>query len=130
MGLFDFLKSDKSKNNESSIWNHPSEFSDIDDILNNHARPQLVFKHSFRCMVSISTLNRLLPQLELIKNSADIHFIDVVKDRELSQYFAKATNVVHQSPQCIILHKGQVFWHDSHGGVTPDIILECLEELI
>ena len=130
MGFFNLFKSETSGgSNEPDIWNHPQDHNSIDAILNDKESVHIIFKHSYRCITSISILNRLKPQLELFSRNATLHFIDVVKDRSLSQYIAQKTGIIHDSPQCIILHKGQVFWHESHGGIVPDIVFECLSEL-
>ena len=83
--------------------------------------PTLIFKHSPSCGVSIrahsqvSTFAKVHPDYPVIQ-------LDVVRQRKLSQEVAAGLELVHESPQAILVSNGRVAWSASHGGVTARAI--------
>lgn len=111
------------------LWNIPETDNEIDSILSNHKKPQLIYKHSFSCSISIFAKHSLEADLEELSKFADLHFVDVKLTRNLSNFIAVKTGVVHESPQAIIILKGDVFGSFSHGDVRYSKILEALKEI-
>jgi len=54
------------------------------------------------------------------------YFLDVLKNRELSDLVADKFLITHQSPQLIVLKEGAVVHHSSHTSVTPEVLAELL----
>jgi bacillithiol system protein YtxJ len=79
--------------------------------------PQLIFKHSTRCSISSMALNRI--ESHGLQNSSNLecYFLDLIQFRELSNLIAQELNVIHQSPQAILLKNGKVVYNDSHGSI-------------
>lgn len=109
-------------------WKIPENKDDIDSILKNDNKPQIIFKHSSRCGTSILSKSSLDTGMESISQNADVFMIDVVAMREISNYVAEVTGVKHESPQLILFENGEAFWHASHGEVRIEKLLEMLEE--
>ena len=90
--------------------------------------PTLIFKHSPSCGVSIrahsqvSTFAKAHPDYPVIQ-------LDVVRQRKLSQEIASGLELVHESPQAILVVNGQVAWSASHGGVTARAIEAAIESV-
>jgi bacillithiol system protein YtxJ len=74
--------------------------------------PQLIFKHSTRCSISSMALNRI--ESHGLQNSSNL---DLIQFRELSNLIAQELNVIHQSPQAILLKNRNVVYNDSHGSI-------------
>ncbi len=95
-------------------WNEISNPQDLEDLLKVHSVLPL-FKHSSRCSISSMAKNRLE------RNDAlpfeEVYLIDVIKNRELSNYIAEKFDVTHESPQMIVLKEGSVVYHGSHSGI-------------
>jgi bacillithiol system protein YtxJ len=89
-------------------------------------RPQLLFKHSFRCGISVGALFALGPFLEELKKHTDLFLIDVVAARAISMNIAEQFNVIHQSPQVILWQNQKVIFHTSHAAIQGQIILRKL----
>lgn len=87
-------------------------------------KTQLILKHSTRCIVSSMAL-RGLHQCDA---DADCWVLDLLSHRELSNEIARRYNIVHQSPQIIILHNGKAQSHASHEGITCEFIKSAYEE--
>lgn len=82
-------------------------------------RPVLLFKHSATCGVSA------MAHEELTAMAADpaappIYLIDVRASRAVSNAVATRFSLRHESPQVLIVDRGQLLWSASHFGVTAD----------
>lgn len=127
MGLFDAVKGTFSGSETDDIWKDVSEPSQIEDILeNSEERPQLIYKHSNRCSVCFVSKGNLEQASEDILEYADMHFLNVVNNRDASDHIADELSVRHESPQVIILDNREVIWHASHGDIESGEILKRL----
>lgn len=54
----------------------------------------------------------------------EVHSVDVVHQRQLSDAIARLLGVTHSSPQVIVVERGHAVWNESHYGIT----VEALEE--
>lgn len=126
MGLFDALSNTLSGSSDS-IWDAISHPSDLKSILDkSENRPQLIYKHSNRCSVCFVAKGNLEQSSEQLLEHADMHYLNVVKNRSASDSIASRLNVRHKSPQVILVDKGEVIWHASHSGIEGTKILEEL----
>lgn len=114
---------------DSSLWNQPETEDEVADILNTSSKPQVIYKHSYSCAVSMMAKSSLESGLDSLESKADFHLIDVVSQRKLSNKIAEITGIRHESPQIILLNKGETFWSDSHGGVRISSLREALEKI-
>lgn len=79
--------------------------------------PLLLFKHSRTCPVSHAA-HAELQAFRRAHGEVPVRVVVVQDERSLSQAIAAATGVRHESPQALLLHRGGVTWHASHGGIT------------
>jgi bacillithiol system protein YtxJ len=127
MGLFDSVKNAFSGSETSDIWEPISEASQVNPIIEaSKDKPQLIYKHSHRCSVCFVSKGNLEQASEDILEHADMHFLNVIKSRDASDYVASELDVRHESPQVILLDGGAVSWHASHGHIKADAILQQL----
>lgn len=125
MGLFNSVKNAFSGSDSSEIWDMISDSSQIDPIIEaSKEKPQLIYKHSHRCSVCFVSKGNLEMASDNIKEYADMHFVNVVRSREVSDKIASELDVRHESPQAILVDQGKVVWHGSHGSIDADAILE------
>ncbi|HKL15891.1 MAG TPA: bacillithiol system redox-active protein YtxJ [Balneolaceae bacterium] len=130
MGIFSSLRSMVgSRQEESELWNQPQTAVELDDILDRTQKPQVIYKHSYSCAVSLFSKSSLESELEKISEHADVHLIDVIAQRSLSNEISQKTGIRHESPQVILLHNGSPFWSASHGNVRAPLLIEALSEL-
>lgn len=59
---------------------------------------------------------------------APLHEIVVQQQRELSHAVAARLGVRHESPQVVVVARGQATWHTSHSGVQPERIARAWRE--
>ncbi|MCH8557378.1 MAG: thioredoxin family protein [Balneolia bacterium] len=129
MSFFDKFKFSSGGPKVSDAWNHPQTEDEVRAAFATDLKPQFIYKHSFACYTCTLSLLDLEKQLDAIKEKADVHFIDVRASRPLSKLAAELSGVQHESPQAILLYKGEAFWHDSHSGVRAGAVLDALNEI-
>lgn len=81
----------------------------------SQTHPVIIFKHSTRCSISKTTLDRLernwkQEELPLVKP----YFLDLLSYREISSRIAETFEVEHESPQVLIIHNGKSVYDRSH----------------
>jgi len=118
MGFFDKILGSKSEGAQKTPkvnWNELTSGGQLDEVLEASKETRVVvFKHSTRCSISSSVLNKFEKKV-----GADnkYYFLDLISHRDISAAIAEKFKVVHQSPQVIVLEKGVVTQHDSHYGI-------------
>ena len=105
--------------NTMDIFQQALDASEVD--------PVLFFKHSSRCSISFTALSRLERHWKQERHShLKPYLVDLLLFRHISDAITKATGVRHESPQVIILHKGQVIYQATHSGIRYDALLDSL----
>ena len=127
MGLLDKLfKSDGGETGKvtSFPWTKLTDKDQI-TIAMEESKDKLVgiFKHSTRCGISkmvLRTFEREYEENEEVK----LYFLDLIKDREISNAVANELSVHHESPQFIVLRNEKVVHHASHQDIDASILKE------
>lgn len=115
---------------ENSLWSVLKSTESVDALFKDVQKPQIIYKHSYRCAVSLFSRRSLETGLDELAGIADLHFVDVVSMRLVSAYIAEKTGIRHESPQVILLHNGTPFWNASHGEVRLNNLQNALDELL
>jgi len=79
----------------------------------------ILFKHSSSCPVSWAAhaqVSRFFQE----NPEAPVRIVSVTRERPLSQQIAAATGIRHESPQILVLRRGEVVASASHGEITRD----------
>jgi bacillithiol system protein YtxJ len=104
-------------------WTDLRTAQQLNDIIDlSHQRPQVVFKHSTRCNISSIAWNRLKNAGTI--EGADLYYLDLLSHRSLSGQIAETLHVHHESPQVLLIKKGECVYDESHLGITPDELRE------
>ncbi len=93
---------------------------------NSYQKPQLVYKHSSTCGISSVVLNMFTKSYNLGKDRADLHFLHIQPNRQISDEIAIRYGVRHESPQLLIVKNGEVSFHTSHGAIAETDIEKYL----
>ncbi len=80
--------------------------------------PLIVYKHSSRCSISTLALSRLQSD----NYEAELYFLDIIGFREISNEIEKRFKVIHQSPQLLIIHKGECVFNTSHLDISAPVV--------
>ncbi|MDP3988904.1 MAG: bacillithiol system redox-active protein YtxJ [bacterium] len=99
----------------------------LDEIVDGSKEsPVLIFKHSLTCPISAGAYNRTKEGLEKGLIPYPVYLVIVQKDKELSSQIAKDLDVVHESPQLILVKDGKAVYHASHGAIQVQEIPNTL----
>jgi len=97
-----------------------SQLSDIDE--KSKGKTQVVFKHSTRCGISRMVMNQFADAFNVDSN-LDLYYLDLLSYRDVSNEIGYKFQVMHQSPQLLIIKNGVTVAHASHGAIN-DLDLE------
>lgn len=120
MGLFKniFKTSDISKA-RALPWIPLSTLDQLDVIIDrSKSKTQIIFKHSTRCGISRMVLNQFNKSHTLRENDVDLHYLDLLSYREVSDEVGYRFQVLHQSPQLLVIRNGIAVAHASHGAIN------------
>lgn len=108
-------------------WNKLDSFETLSEIIRKSFHsPIVLFKHSTRCSISSLALNRMSSRL---KNDIEIYILDIIEHRDMSNKVAQQLNVIHQSPQLIIIHQGKCIYNASHYEISASVLEKKLDLL-
>lgn len=121
MGLFNKLFSNSSEEKETSVlpWVPLTELGQLQDIESKSVtKTQVIFKHSTRCGISRMVIKQFEADYNVTEKDLDLYYLDILNYREISNNIASTFQVMHESPQLLVIKKGVVVAHDSHGGIN------------
>lgn len=120
MGLFSLGKS----NSKKLDWVEITSLSELDQAIENSSeRPAIFFKHSTRCSISSMALNRFENEWK-DDTEGTLYFIDLIKNRDVSNALSEKADVFHQSPQAIVLKDKKSIYDASHSAISATDIFE------
>ena len=117
MGIFDSMFKPDSK----PLWPGVTIQSkaDLEGLLKkSFIRPQLIFKHSTRCSISRYVLSDFIAHYTFSSDELESHYLDLLNYREISNQIADQLEVIHQSPQILLIKNGKAVVYASHEGIT------------
>ena len=85
-------------------------------------KPIVIFKHSLTCPISSAAYS----QMEAFEG--EVALIEVQRARALSSEIESRLGVAHESPQVIVLRKGQVVWNASHFSITAAAVTDAVSK--
>lgn len=105
-------------------WQPLTEVAQLKEIKEaSFKRPQLIFKHSISCGISAQVNHMLQSSSDMLSAETDLHYLDLINYRSVSNEVAAEFGVVHQSPQVLLIKEGEVVYHTSHFSIRPEKIL-------
>jgi bacillithiol system protein YtxJ len=122
MGFMDKLfKTQQNNTNEEQTgiqWEPLESVDQLDNVIKNSTlKPKVIFKHSTRCGISRMVLRQFENGFEKNNDEVTFYFLDLLNYKEVSAAVASKLNVVHQSPQVIILYNKEILHTESHQGI-------------
>lgn len=91
----------------------------------------LFFKHSTACPISAAAFDVLKSFLKTEQpKQVDVAMVHVIENRDISNKIAEHYNIKHESPQVLLIQKGQVLWHTSHWDITQDTLIQAVNSIL
>jgi bacillithiol system protein YtxJ len=126
MGIFNklFSQDDNKVNASSAIsWNDLTELKQLDGIISeSQDTPVLIFKHSTRCAISRMALRQFEQEYSIDADTVKPYFLDLLEHRDISNEIANRFDVVHQSPQLILIKDGKAVYNTSHSDIDAEAV--------
>jgi bacillithiol system protein YtxJ len=101
-------------------WNTLNSADQLEAIkAESFEKPILLFKHSTTCSISNMALNRMERNYDQTKvGDLKPYYLDLLSHRDVSKKIADLFEVEHQSPQAIIISKGEAIYDASHYDIS------------
>ena len=124
----DQSKTPTNEEPKASPWLTITKLEQI-DYLKELSKQNLVviFKHSTRCGISSMVWNRFQNNEYLEHEEVKFFYLDLLSYRDISNEIAYEFQVLHQSPQLIILKNQEVVHHSSHAAIDAGVLKELIE---
>lgn len=118
----------KPNSNSSNItWTPMEHLGQIEEIIAlSEQMPVIIFKHSTRCSISRMALKNFENEYDL-GESVVAYFLDLISFREVSNEIASRFNVVHQSPQLLLIVGGKSVYDVSHSSIDAQELRSKLQ---
>ncbi|PKQ46426.1 bacillithiol system redox-active protein YtxJ [Confluentibacter flavum] len=121
MGLFNklFSSSVEQKEEKTLPWIDLNTLSQLQTIKDKSTtKTQVIFKYSTRCSISRIVKNQFVEDYEFNDHDLELYYLDLLTYREISNVVANTFNIVHESPQMLVIKNGIVVLHASHGAIN------------
>ena len=131
MGIFKkniFASAENEKQSDStSFWVNLKDLGQINEIITiSEEKPVVIFKHSTRCSVSRMALKQFENEFKL-QDKMDAYFLDLIENRDISNEIAKKFDIVHQSPQLLLIKNGKCIYNISHSDIDAVFLNQFLD---
>ncbi|WP_417867615.1 bacillithiol system redox-active protein YtxJ [Xanthomarina gelatinilytica] len=121
MGFLSNIFSGSSEDKEEKVlpWLTLTQVDQLKDIENkSKTKTQVIFKHSTRCGISRMVLKQFVASYNLTESDLDLYYLDLLNHRDVSNETGYKFQVMHESPQLLIVKNGVVVAHASHGAIN------------
>ncbi|AZI40142.1 bacillithiol system redox-active protein YtxJ [Epilithonimonas vandammei] len=124
MGFLDQIFGKKEDQDHSKpLWKKIESQKDLDAAIEKSSQQKvLIFKHSTRCFISKTVLRSFEKQMQESDKNFGYYFLDLLAYRSISNEIESRFEVVHQSPQLIVLENGKAIYNASHQNIDLDKI--------
>ena len=125
MGLFkNIFKTSESKEEKTLPWIPLNTIAQLNYIAEkSKKKTQFIFKHSTRCGISRMVMRQFVVDYMLTEKDVDLYYLDLLNYRDVSNEVGYKFQVMHESPQLLIIKGGVVVSQASHGAIN-EIVLE------
>lgn len=129
MGLLNKIFGGSTEQKEEKVlpWIFLTTESQLEEITKkSFEKIQVVFKHSTRCSISSVSMNKFVKNYNVPKEDADLYYLDLLNYRSVSDEVGYKFQVIHQSPQVLVIKNGEAVYDASHYSIQTDKILELI----
>ena len=88
----------------------------------------LIYKHSTRCTMSEMMKYVLEEEWDFEETELIPYYLDILSNKTLAAKIAEDFQVYHQSPQVLLIQKGECTFDEDHRDISIEEIREHLED--
>jgi bacillithiol system protein YtxJ len=117
-GIFGSKEPSEKKEKKELPWERITRMEQLEEISEiSKTTPVAIFKHSTRCGISRMALRQFESAYDLDSSSMRLFYLDLLSYRDISNEVAVKFQVLHQSPQLIVVRNGVAVHKASHHGI-------------
>ena len=87
----------------------------------------IIFKHNTTCPISRSVKQKLEQDREYLPENTPFYILDLLKYRDVSNYITEAFDVVHESPQLLLIKDGTCIYNSSLYSISAEETSKALQ---
>lgn len=111
-------------------WKRLTKLEQLSELIKeSHRIPVVLFKHSVSCGLSTMVKYQLEEEWNFKAKELSFYYLDLLNYRDVSNKIAEEFDIIHQSPQLIVLHKGQAMANTSHYAIGVGWLQEQLQNI-
>jgi bacillithiol system protein YtxJ len=130
MGFFNAFKKNNVDNDSEKIaipWNQLITIAQIQEIKEiSKTTPVAIFKHSTRCGISRMVLRNFEKTYAIENSKIKMYYLDLLAYRTISDEVGYEFQVLHQSPQLLVIKNGVAVAQASHHSIETSILEKYL----
>ena len=120
-GLFGSKNAEEKEEKTPIPWNRLTSVEQLNEIVEfSKTTPVAIFKHSTRCGISRMVLRNFEGTYDIDQDKMKLYFLDLLAYRNVSDEVGFKFQVLHQSPQLIVIKNGTTVAHASHHGIRAE----------
>lgn len=117
-GLFGSKDTSEAKEKKQLPWLPLTSIEQLKTIENeSKTTPVAIFKHSTRCGISRMVIRQFEDSYDIDASQMKLYYLDLLSYRDVSDEVGIRFQVLHQSPQLIVIKNGNAVAHASHHGI-------------
>ena len=114
-----FKKNDPEAQEAFINWLHLINIDQIKQIRSlSKSETVFIFKHSTRCGISKMVIKRFDNMFNESMSNVKVYYLDLLNYRDVSDKVGVTFNVIHQSPQLLIIKNEVSVFNASHQDIT------------
>lgn len=124
MGFFDQLFTKKSTITEDEskispfVWRTLENISQLDAVENlSEEKLVVIFKHSVTCGISNMVWHQFQNDIDFTNEHIEMLYLDLLAHRDVSNEVSRRFQVLHQSPQILVIRNKEVLHQASHAAI-------------
>ena len=86
----------------------------------------VIFKHSVSCGISNMVWHQFQNNIDFTNEHIEMLYLDLIANRDISNEITRRFQVLHQSPQILVIQNKEVVHHASHSAIRLSNIKELL----
>jgi len=123
MGIFSFFNTKGEEESTVFPWIKITDVAQLEAIVSkSYENPIVIFKHSTSCGISRMVLRNFEKEYPNLKGTKTLYYLDLLAYRSLSNEIAQKFQVVHQSPQVLVIKDGKAVFNASHHSIDAELI--------
>jgi len=116
--LFSKKTTESKQENRTNPWIALTSIAQISAVKKaSKMAPVAIFKHSTRCVISRTVLKSFEKKVNNKTTNTAFYYVDLLNYRDVSNELSTVFDVVHQSPQLLLIDNEKLVSHASHDAI-------------